>query len=271
MQEVFRAMQFALPVDQNARVWGEFDEASQNPGAMLDIMSIDVANLLATAKRSSVFITNSTLREAQVSVDAANLLRQAKAVDSRLATWPEFVPVEWFPTQISADSIPESVIKVGLYRDSCHIYPDIIVSSVWNECKILLHQLDYSSEKESLGRVARLKVLDLVIRIQSIEIKSPTATAIQQIVDDICASVPFNLGDYTEPTSIYEAQVRYPHLHDYQALKAHQKTALAYAPWYLFAPLKEAMKAGPHLRKGQIGWLRGQLLRIAKVSDVIPR
>ena len=96
-------------------------------------------------------------------------------------------------------------------------------------------------------------------------------TIIQDLVDGFCASVPFNLGDLTEPQSIHQGGVKYPSSPVHPLPERHQVTAMGYGGWCLFAPFKETMKVQSYIREGQIEWLRSQLLRLAKVFEVTPR
>lgn len=216
-------------------------------------MLIDVANLLAIAKQTSSKIIELSSDEDEVTTDAFDLLMRAEVVDARLARWPDLIPSTWLPIQIPAQSILKSVIAAGLYGDSCDIYPDVMICSAWNE-----------------WRVARLRVLSLVAQLGSVEMEFQAMQTIQRLVDGICASIPFNFGDRTEPTPIYEAKTIYPSTNDCPMPKGHQNTASAYGGWYSFTPLREVCEVGRFLRKGQLDWVRGQLRRLAKMYDVIP-
>ena len=123
----------------------------------------------------------------------------------------------------------------------------------------------------SLGRLARLKLLNLMVHLYIDKSSHQVTTSIQDLVDGICASVPFNLGDLTKPQPMYSGRVNYPCSYTCALPEGHQTTAMAYGIWYLFAPFKETMNVQSYLRKGQIEWLREQLLRLARISEVTPR
>lgn len=220
-------------------------------------MSVDVANLLSNAAQKTSRIVDMVAKEEELQYMTHDMLAHAYAVDARLATWPDIVPAHWRPNQIFADTIPPEVFNAGVYRDSCDIYPDIMICSTWND-----------------WRVARLKVLHLIAKLRPFmplmydKSKDGVTNDIQRLVDGICASIPFCLGSRTEPASIYEPSVIYPGIGGRSTSEEHQKTAGAYGGWYLFSPFKETMNLADYLREGQVEWLQGQLMRLAKIYDI---
>ena len=231
----------------------------RNPATLLDLMSLEVADLLADAAHMSPKVIDSSDSEDKSTSDTDDMLERARVIDARLASWPETLPLHWYPVQVFKDTIPQEVIDAGIYGDSCEIYPDVMICSIWND-----------------WRVARLKVLRLIARLRLVsalnggEIDIQIISEIQQLVDGICASIPFCLGSRTEPEPLYEAKVVYPGVKGRVKSKEHQKTASAYGGWYLFSPFKETMQLGPYIGKGQHEWLRLQLFRLARMYDIIP-
>ena len=187
------------------------------------------------------------------------LLERAQALDADLASWPDILPLHWSPVRALAHTIPQEVIDAGIWQDSCDIYPDIIICSTWND-----------------WRVARLRVLRLIAelclasQVERGETRAQTIAIIRQLVDDICASVPFCLGSRTEAVPLYQTEVIYPGIKGHLISKGHAITARAYGGWYLFSPFKETMQLGPYISKAQREWLQAQLLRLAKLYDVKP-
>ena len=244
-------MQFAAPIDGMSDFLDDEEGTPRNPGTLLDLMCVEVANLLADAKHSSS--PEPRADKTKRTDSPFNLLVQAQTLDAKLSSWPTFVPIDWVPIQVSAERIPKSVIETSLYGESCDIYPDIMVCSTWNE-----------------WRTARLMVLGLITRFGHKESREQAILRIQELVDGICASVPFVLGDRTEPGNVYGAQINYPTPSDKPRSMEHQQTATAYGGWSLFAPFKETMNIRMYLRKGQYEWLSRQLLRLAKMYGVTP-
>ena len=231
----------------------------RNPATLLDLMTVEVAELLADATIAPCKVVDLDDEEDGSWKCTDELLERAQAVDAGLATWPETLPLHWHPVRVSKDTIPKEVIDAGAYRDSCEVYPDIMICSTWND-----------------WRVARLKVLRLIARLQTVsafsrgEAGATIINEIQQLVDGVCASIPFCLGNRTEPAPFYEADVIYPGLEARLKSKEHQKTAMAYGGWYLFSPLKESRETGPYISKEQHEWLELQLWRLARIYDITP-
>ena len=246
-------MQFASPIDGMSDMLNDDERAPQNPGTLLDLICVEVANLLAATDRPVGEDLGHYDYGGKLSLGAFDLLTQAQAIDANLASWPGFVPTDWVPVQVPASKVPKTVVCAGFYGQTCDVYPDIMVCSTWNE-----------------WRVARLMVLGLIARIDHKASKSQAVITIQELVDGICASVPFSLGDRIEYGGLYEPKVQYPSLPGRPMSEAHQKTAGAYGGWYMFAPFKETLKVGMYLRKGQRDWLYGQLMRLARMYDVTP-
>ena len=253
-------MHFSLPVDTASGVWDEgLDNMPQNPATLLDLISVQVADLLADTAHTPLEVIDTIDEEDEKFVRADELLARAQAIDTRLKSWPEILPLHWYPVRVLKDSIPQEVIDAGIYGDSCEVYPDIMICTTWND-----------------WRVARLKVLRLISNlcpvstIDSNKIRTQAISQIRELVDGICASIPFCLGSRTEPVPLYEAKVVYPRIKGQLDSKEHQKTASAYGGWYLFVPFKMTMELGEYISKGQQEWLRGQLYRLARMYDVKP-
>ena len=231
----------------------------QNPATLLDLMSVEVADLLADAVYTPHKMIDSSDKEKDTLITTDELLERAEAIDANLASWPETVPSHWYPVRIFKDHIPQEVIDAGVYGDGCDVYPDVMICTTWND-----------------WRVARLKVLRLIAKLRLVstldggETGTQVISEIRQLVDGICASIPFCLGSRTEPVPLYEAKVVYPILKGRPDSKEHQKTASAYGGWYLFIPFKMTMELGEFTSKGQQEWLRRQLYRLARMYDVKP-
>lgn len=241
-------------------MWEEdLDDMPRNPATLLDLMSVEAANLLADAAHTPPNIIDLSDEDEESSNGTNELLKRAEAIDAVLASWPEALPLHWFPVRVFKDTIPQEVIDAGIYENSCEIYPDIMICSIWND-----------------WRVARLKVLHLIARLRHVsgldsnDIGPQFIKDIQQLVDGICASVPFCFGSRTDPTPLYQAEVVYPGLEGRLDSKEHGKTASAYGGWYLFSPLRMVMDMKAYISKNQQGWVSLQLWRLAKFSGVVP-
>ena len=258
--QVFRAIYFSSSVQTTSGIWEEdLDSMPQNPATSLDLVFAEVANLLADAAQIFSKVEDLSSNEHESSNKIDELLRRAQAIDASLASWPADLPSHWYPVRVSKDVIPQEVIDAGIYEDTCEIYPDVMICSTWND-----------------WRVARLKVLRLIAKLHPVsalhhdEKVTEIIHEIRQLVDGICASVPFCLGSRTEPVPLYEADVIFPGLQGRLTSREHQKTAGAYGGWYLFSPFKETRELGPYISNDQQEWLLHQLLRLARMYGVKP-
>ena len=240
--QVFRAIQFACPIDTASSVWQDDEEMPHNPATLLDSMSIGVANLLALVSSTAPSITGSPPNS------VVDLLGQAKAIDGKLACWANIVPVNWFPISVSVNAVSQSVRDAGVYGDTCDIYPDIMVAITWND-----------------WRWTRIRVLALIARYETGE---QVLATIQRLADDICASVPFCLGDRTEMMPMYAAMSSYPSAEGQPLPKSHPQNASAFGGWYMLTPFRETVQVAKYLREGQLDWIRGQMQRLAKIYGV---
>lgn len=229
----------------------------RNPAILLDLMTVEVADLLADFAHTPSKVTDLNDEKDEASNSTDELLERAEAIDATLASWPKTLPLHWYPVRIFKDTIPQEVTAAGVYGDTCEIYPDIMICSTWND-----------------WRVARLKVLRLITKlrpestIDGGEIDAEIISKIQPLVDGICASIPFCLGSRTDPTPLYEVEVIYPGYKGRVNPKEHQKTAMAYGGWYLFSPFKETMEIGPYISKDQHQWLELQLWRLGRIYGI---
>ena len=231
------------PVSIDSAIWQDPEDMPQNPTTLLDLMSVEVANLLAL-ESSLAGSKNSQSGSKALS----NLVLKAKSVDDNLACWPDSVPFEWFPKKVQRQIVPKSVIDAGFYGEDCDIYSDVMVCRAWND-----------------WRSARLRVLSLIAKY---ELGEETLTSIQQLADGICASFPYILGDRMSPAPIFAASVLYPSLEGHSVPLGHHNVASCYGGWHLHTPLNQVIAVGLYLREGQLTWMRGQGQRLQRVYDV---
>lgn len=236
VRQVFRALHTRSPINSTATVWQDPVDMPRNPGTILDLMSVEVANILALEKSDA-------LRGS-----LSSFTTMVKTAEHRLATWSDSVPQDWFPQRVPRKSVPKSVADAGLYGDGCDIYPDVLVCCTWND-----------------WRSTRLKLLALMVKYEPDE---ESLASMQHLADEICASFPFLLGDRKTPAPLYAANVIYPSLEGQRVPAAHYQTAAGYGGWYMLEPLRQTIEIGVYLREGQLQWIRSQGARLANIYDV---
>lgn len=172
------------PLSTSTRDWTNLppsESEDEDTANRLMAMAIEIPNYRALA-----YSLLSGPRNEVTKASAANLLDEATSFDNSLALWPSTVPVSWQYKPFAP--LKQDLDNLGMaYHGPVHEYHDIRVCSVWN---------DY--------RLARIFMLAIVLNCtkwlapplsctQSSTYKYAT-TNLRQMVDGICASVPFALG-----------------------------------------------------------------------------
>ncbi|CAH0046140.1 unnamed protein product [Clonostachys solani] len=165
------------------------DEVFTKPGAYQDPENqlFAIASRIPTLQSHCLFLLNHS--EGADKSHAEELVTSLGAMDEKLSHWVGDLPNSWsyaHATEIKTGSNTRDFSLKHIHR-----YPDFYVARVWN-----------------LYRVSRLILLSLLCRVtallqtgdnanQRMAIDTDNAerdSKIQDIVDDICASVPFLLG-----------------------------------------------------------------------------
>ena len=127
------------------------------------------------------------------------LMQAAEAIDVDLVRWSDTVPNEWH--YLSTPITDET--KKDVYPRSIDLYDDDLVANNWNS-----------------WRMNRLHLLTIIVKCASIlsTLRSDSNTeredfqaidTIQELVNGICASVPFHLGHIIDDK--YRSRSLYPH------------------------------------------------------------
>ena len=223
-------------------------------------------NLICTAlaylrKNARAVFGDSRLRD-----QVPDLLDDANKVNNQLKDWAQWVPPEWKWTTAERFEIPESLSRRDfVYDNSVDVYLDLHVAQIWNfyratRIKVLIIALECHNtvSEASLGRLA-------------IE-KQEVVEDLQSLVDDICGTIPFNLGTRTIPGYTDYPDVEYPYTKT-KASREHRHSAAASGGWALIEPYSEPLPVAievPCTRPGQREWLMTQLSRISELYNVVP-
>jgi hypothetical protein len=122
----------------------------------------------------------------------SEIIRQTLNLDAELMSILLTAPPSWSYKTIKVPLVDGEPITNAVWGDNYHVYRNLSVSGVWNN-----------------ARSARLLMHELLLEtIKSLETSSPDNSSLhqqrilaaqsrqigQQLVDDICASVPFHMG-----------------------------------------------------------------------------
>ncbi|KAI4098136.1 MAG: hypothetical protein L6R37_006647 [Teloschistes peruensis] len=186
------------------------------------------------------------------------ILNYASGVEAQVSTWPDCVPEEWgYKPSHTFDDLPSHESKLYVYNRRCDLYQDIWVANTWNSYRstqlmiqyLILQSLAYLNPDHSspLGR-----------RIAT------SISRVQELCDDICASVPFNLGNKTFGGPFDRKEVRYPDDGITKPTDDYRKSAAGLGGRFLLDPLKMAKRA-ICLREGQSEWIGRQIERTQRI------
>lgn len=188
-----------------------------------------------------------------------HVLAAALSIERRLTEWRDSIPESWTPTRVFGDQfIPPSVQRAGLYQQHCDVYPILFLVLIWNKYRL------------SLIEVTRIIIsaLDENLHNESLAQQEAYQNNILRVVDDICASIPFMLGDRTQPGNPGDLRVKYPRAPGRPPVRDHYQIALTMGGWSIMGPIATLLKQDIKMRGGQRQWLAEQMIRTARVYRI---
>ena len=254
--QVDHAIEESITPDNHVTTCAEFTAGvPQNTAARLTPMCAELARLRSDARR--------VLGNPGFEDEIPNIFTHALEINDLFVSWARSVPDDW--RWIAADhfKIPPGVPRaLFLYQGRMDIYYDIHVAGIWN-----------------VYRTSRLRVLSIILDCIAAmdgncsgtlhERKLVTIHELQELTDDICGTVPLNLGTRLEMQGA--SAVEYPYMDNMNVTQEHRRSAGALGGWLLIEPHNQPLKTAasmPYLRKGQKEWLFGQLARIMKIYNI---
>jgi hypothetical protein len=215
---VSEAIRTRQPVHIDPAVWEDADPLPASPASDLDNIAINLAHLQALYERykstlQTGFANGQTVLTAKDLSIIASFRRATTTLEQRLQIWADLQPSYFTPCRMTADEIPESVRKAGLYGKSCNVYPTVQLAGVWhayNSYRLILLKMALCADQT----VQELPRENDVLFTESGVWRKAAEGALQHCVDEICAAVPFHLGNRTGTGSIYDfsntANIEYP-------------------------------------------------------------
>jgi len=283
-------------------VWADGGEMPHNSATKLDLLASELANLQVLASslpsprsRASnprVLSVGSEDTSCSDTTFVENLLEKALDLDRRLYAWRSSTPESWEPVPIIAiDDIHPTIRAAGLYDSLCDVYSSIQAAGIYNTWRCtsisLLQIVDKCRQALPPGSVAALVI------------NEHYATArIQSLVDGVCASVPYFLGNHLCPYKPDQvAGVEFPQfpigpdgsstkppVMDSQGYPVEisqvdrMRAAASIGGWLILNSLLAILQAARpapdarpddapplRLRPGQMQWILGQLKRIQNI------
>ena len=192
---VDRALRKNKAVVEDVLDWTSEDRTiPTSPQLSLNQIQFEVANVQAAG-----------VSLAEVCIDgkdaaALELLEQARDLDERLMTWYRSMPESYRPVYIAKAHMSPSICSAGLYGEYCTIYKSVFVAD-------FINRHTKSRIRMNLLIIGLTKYLNIP---SSGTILATAKDNIQYLADDICATVPFFLGDRTKMLRLDDRSVQYP-------------------------------------------------------------
>jgi len=120
------------------------------------------------------------------------IIRRTLNLDAELMSILFTAPPSWSYKTVKVPQMDGEPITNAVWGDSYHVYRNLSVSGVWNNARsarLLMHELLLETVKSIEGSSPENSSLH-----QQRILASQSQKIGQQLVDDICASVPFHLG-----------------------------------------------------------------------------
>ncbi|KAL9618943.1 MAG: hypothetical protein Q9160_006407 [Pyrenula sp. 1 TL-2023] len=226
----------------------------QTPGYNFDNLSIELVKLL---ERAAELATETIVPSPRV----LETIQQAIDLDEKFQAWKASVPPDWGPFPVSnLECIPQSVRDAGLYQDRCNIYKSINNANLLNCCCCSRIKI----------QMAIRACLDYLNHERPDAASAMAEGLIQELADEVCACIPFNLGDRMMPSRVDDKTVQYPSLEGSPLPEDHWLAAAAVGGWCITARMSELLAPGIPLRDLQRQWIIGQLQRVKSIYVVQP-
>jgi hypothetical protein len=243
------------PITDDVKAWVEkCPEVGKNVIVQLDSINIDLANLqLLVLSLSPELATLQTQK-------SGHHLNTALSIKRRLMSWHASLPPSWHPKRFSGpECISPTIHQAGLYQHYCDVYPSISIASSFNEYRMSLMKTE-SIILSCLGNQPP--------SLTNFTSQAACQNLIQQVADDICASVPFHLGDRIKPGNFGDKKVQYPHAPGEALPGEHYEIAPLMGGYQLLDPLGGLLRMQIKLRNGQRQWVGGQIMRISRIYNI---
>lgn len=248
-----------------------------NPSSLLDIIGVSIASLQRDFCDPSFILRArpSGLQESR---------ERVQRLDIQLQNWLERIPPLWYRrrTQCGKDIDP----SIETYHGACDIYPSIQIANIWNTWRI--YRLVLEQAKSRLKKLIPLSWHG-ASSTQNDTNPGDATGQVQELVDAMCYSVPFYLGNCSRPGILLNMENpdnKFPSYHDlppndeaflnykmsdqYVSRFDHSCHVNLHGPLHIISILSQLMgifsrerdsKEACALRAEQEQWIAGQLIR----------
>lgn len=248
-----------------------------NPSSLLDIIGVSIASLQHDLCDRSMTLCARPSR-------LQDLYERVQRLEIQLQNWLEGIPALWQRRRMQSGKDIDPSIQT--YHDACDIYPSIQIVNIWNTWRIYRLILEQAK--------SRLRRLSTVSRNEAPSAQNDmnpgdAMLEIQELVDSVCYSIPFYLGNCTRPgilLNMESPRTKFPSYHDlspsdeaflnyklsneYVSRFDHSYHVNLHGPLHVISILSQLIgifdkgrnSDGPYsLREDQENWIAGQLIR----------
>ncbi|GCB21253.1 adhesion and hyphal regulator 1 [Aspergillus awamori] len=254
--------------------------APGNLGPALDAIGVSVAELNASYWQQAAHVGSMSS-----TIICRDWRAEAKCIDERLLAWAQNVPQHLQPVRL-----PDGIAldpSIPTYKSICDVYISCQIGSLWNEWRaqrLLLVKIILSS-LSTIPTAGHLEQSNAETE-EFAEYKH----LLQELVDLVCYSVPFYLGnqdgwlsipDLTDPAIVFPSHRLLGNVNQQKSAQKsedeHRSHIIAQGPWHVMSVLSRvvAFFIEDHgqgmvsfLRPGQLEWIREQFLRVTQLLRI---
>lgn len=301
---VQRAIIGRKQVELKGVLWEDHVALPKSPAVELDILiaSLSQLNLLADSLASYRALLKGAASDASASLRLiierdlpaiSHILGNATVLEEQLKTWYVNLPHDWDPALIPVSELHPSIVAAGVYGPFCEVYEHCHVVGIINNYRCTRIQL--------LQLIGRCQTLLEKIGEEELIFRTYITTEIQSLIDSICDTIPFHLGNRVRPTTPDdEVGIEYPlyprtpdmsnslsvgwgvqYIGPEKLRKEHIRSAATVGGYFVLTTMLAILKAarppagaGPQtprqltLRPGQLQWIFGQLRRLQTLYNI---
>lgn len=257
-----------------------------NPSSLLDIIGVSIASLQHDFCNPALTLYARPSR-------LKDLRERVQRLDIQLLNWLDGIPVLWNPRKMQSGKDIDPSIQT--YHGACNVYPSIQIVNIWNTWRV--YRLILEQAKCRLRRIPTVS-WNGASSAQNDMNPGDATLEVQELVDSVCYSIPFYLGNCTRPgillnmesrrnkfPSYYdlspsdEAFLNYKLSNEYVSRFDHSCYVNLHGPLHVISILsqligifdKERNSDGAYsLREDQENWIAGQLIRSLYLMNMMP-
>ncbi|KIX02829.1 uncharacterized protein Z518_08772 [Rhinocladiella mackenziei CBS 650.93] len=268
-----------VPIPSGVEKYFDHPSLTFSKATHLDMLSISITNAqtrLWNLRRESPLLKSFSERRKEYE----EIIAEAMRLDELIMTWKRGITDQyWIPQYVDREEVAPTIREAGFYGNRCPVWVDLSFSESWNI---------YYKRRIFILQMIRQAFADMPCLLNDAKSQSVLAKAnstLQLLVDSLCESVPFYIGDIMSPTNpMYSHGINFPYkiITNSQtgvttsipdSKSSYRIRAAASGGWMIFPYLVTIWRlAEPEddavpfvLREGQLDWVKGQVKRLQTI------